>query len=295
MKMRRSSPIAGQWYAGTAQGLKDQISQCFLDEKFGPGILPTVTEHNSEGVLLGIISPHAGYAYSGPIAAHSYLELYRYMPEIDHVIVIGPNHRGLGSAISIFPEGTWEFPMGDLSIAGELVEYAQDYNFGKIQSKIEFDEYSHLQEHSVDIQFPFLQFLYGNDFSIMPICIGDQSLGTTQPLGAFLWDIRRAFSDKRIALVISTDLSHETNFTYLMKQDEKIREGILTGDPEKFYRSKLNHDVTMCGYGGVNALLALNQLEQGRIEQIAYANSGMITSNTSGYTVGYFAAKAVKS
>ena len=215
----RYSPIAGSWYKGTKGNLIGQVRSMFKDGKFGPKQDPlkmdiVSTENNR---LTGIISPHAGLAFSGYTAAHAYLRLKKELADIDTIIVMGPNHRGMGSDV-VFTEGIWEFPIASLKIDEAMIEFIKDYEFQNIQSQVVFDDYTHSQEHSIDIQFPFIQYIYGNltipdrgldnEFTILPICLGNRTIEpVATDLAKFLYDLLDHFKDRKIAIVASSDFS----------------------------------------------------------------------------------------
>jgi len=126
MSKVRYSPIAGSWYKGTKGNLIGQVRSMFKDGKFGPKQDPLKMENipADENKLTAIISPHAGLAFSGFTAAHAYLRLKEELEEIDTIIVLGPNHRGMGSEV-MFTEGIWEFPIASLKIDEEMIEFVK--------------------------------------------------------------------------------------------------------------------------------------------------------------------------
>lgn len=285
--MKRRSPIAGSWYAGEEKQLKEEISNLFLNTKFGPNInwkeISSIKTPNRD--LIGVICPHAGYVYSGSIAAWSYATLKSNYPSLDTVVILGPNHRGSGPPISIYPSGSWEFPNGILGIDEEITEYLRKEN--KYED-IEFENTAHQIEHSIDIQCPFLTELYGSSLKIIPICIKRQSITTSSILAELLLEIFEKFQSKKIAIVASSDLSHEYEYSTLERNDKLIIESILSGDPEELDSARMENRVTMCGYGPVLTLMILgNKLGKLYVEKNAYSNSRLIKPGGD-YTVGYF-------
>ena len=270
--MVRKSPISGSWYAGTKESLVNQIEGLYKDSKFGKGELPTTSDENR---VVGVISPHAGFIYSGYTATHSYHYLLSHLPKIDIAIILGPNHTGMGSEISLSRED-WVTPLGDLQIDIDLITFAEKYNFDKLQAK--FDELAHRQEHSIEIQLPFIQHLYSN-LSFFPICISSQQ--EYKAIARFLFDIIKKFSDKKIAIICSSDLSHEYNYELLLENDKKMIELISQGDSNTADKFRRDNKMTMCGYGPIFALLELRKLMEGKnpIEFLSYSNSAMITNN----------------
>ncbi|HID24910.1 MAG TPA: AmmeMemoRadiSam system protein B, partial [Thermoplasmata archaeon] len=157
--MIRKPVVAGQFYSASSNPLKTEIEECFLDAR-GPGKLPEIRK--KEGSLKGVVVPHAGYMYSGAIAAHSYLAVAE-NGFADTFVLIGPNHTGMGSGVSLFPNGEWETPFGKLPVEEAIV----DLLAGGI---IDLDENAHRYEHSIEVQLPFLQYIANKKtFSIVPI------------------------------------------------------------------------------------------------------------------------------
>jgi AmmeMemoRadiSam system protein B len=289
--MERQSPIAGSWYEGTEDGLRDQIKGLLLDKKYGPGRDPLVdTEQKiQDESIIGIISPHAGYVYSGSTAAHGFSKMYEGRSKIDTAIVLGPNHQGIGPRVSIHPSGKWKFPLGSVDVDGELVEFAENWDFGALKGNIEIETSAHIREHSIDIQIPFLQYLYGNDIRIFPICLADQSLRpVAEVLSDFLLAVFNEFPEKRIIVVASSDFSHEYDYDKLTKNDQNMIQLIKQLDVEDAERYRTENGVTMCGYGPIYTLLRLaEKVGSPSVEKLQYTNSGLVSGRTGGYTVGY--------
>ena len=290
--MDRKCSEAGSWYAGTASSLKQQIRDSFLNEwGYGKDPLKHPQERASDPNFLGIVSPHAGYVYSGSIASHGFAEVFKRVESIDTVVLLGPNHRGQGAPISFYPAGKWHTPLGSVSVNEDLMAYAKNYDFGVGGDRIGFEESAHSYEHSISIQLPFLQYLYNNDFQIVPICMGDQSYHLAVPmLSKFLEDYIRSHSNERILIIASSDFSHENNYDTSVNNDKKILsyiENMELDEAEDFRRKK---PVTMCGYGPVFTLLKTAQKLGKPIVDIRKYATNIDTNpdrSGSGYTVGY--------
>ncbi|NHJ03126.1 MAG: AmmeMemoRadiSam system protein B [Candidatus Heimdallarchaeota archaeon] len=287
--MDRFSRHAGSWYAGTKASLESQIHELFLN-KWGVGKDPLEfkNERTLEEDIIGIASPHAGYAYSGPIASHGYALLYDQFEKIDSAIVLGPNHSGFGAPISIYPEGAWNNPLGSISIDQELVAFAKSYSFDRLRNKIGFETSAHLNEHSIDIQLPFLQYLYKDTFEILPICLGDQSYNTTvAELSQFLSELLKAFSERKIIIIASSDLSHEHNYDLVVKNDQTMLSYLEKGDLNGAEQYRKHVSMTMCGFGPVFTLIrTAATFGKPIVKVLKYANSSDIHPG-GGYTVGY--------
>ncbi|MCY3413663.1 MAG: AmmeMemoRadiSam system protein B [Candidatus Heimdallarchaeota archaeon] len=280
--MTRRSPISGSWYPGTAESLNKQMEKLYLDDRFGVGSIPNGI--NDANRVVGVLAPHAGYVYSGYTATHSYSALKQQLPSIDVAIIMGPNHTGMGSGISFSAED-WETPYGVVNIDRDILEFSKSFDFGEVDAKI--DEMAHIKEHSIEIQLPFLQYLY-DDFKFFPICFKDQK--NYKVLAEFLKAVVEHFHDKKIAIIASSDFSHERDYELLMEHDQKMMDIISAGEIEKAEKFRSEVRMTMCGYGPVFTLLYLNKLLHNHMVRIlSYSNSSQITNNfeKNQYRVGY--------
>ena len=288
--MIRNCKFAGTWYKDTQQGLERQLRVLFLDTKFGPGIDPhkTPSPKANTGNFIGIISPHASLQASGVVAANSYIELFRKNREMDSVIILGPNHVGIGNSVSIYPRGSWKTPLGDLQIDQEITEFAQEYQFSQ-KKQVSFDIESQESEHSIEIQLPFLKYLYADNLQIVPICIAKQTPDISEMLAVFIYDLIDKFSNKRISVIASSDLSHESNnYSKLLQNDEIAINSIKSGDAAKFESERVQNQITTCGYAPVQTIMKLaSKLGKPIIEKLQYANSKQILGRDDSYVVGY--------
>ena len=274
--MIRKPAVAGVFYPSGKNMLIDTIKDMFMGP-LGPGSLPEVVEKSFERPV-GIISPHAGYVYSGQVAAWAFHEIAK-LGKPTTVIIIGPNHTGYGPAVSTFPAGEWETPLGSVEIDEEAIRVITENS-----SLVQVDISAHVLEHSLEVQIPFLQFLYGNTFKIVPITLKDQSPRTAKDLS---FAISRYLSLNFSTLVIaSTDLNHYEDQETTLKKDSLVIEAIEENDVEKLYRYIYEYDITMCGYGAVATLM---MLELGRVKILKHATSGDISGDMM-EVVGYMSA-----
>lgn len=277
---RRSPAVAGAFYPSAAEELRAQIEECFL-HPIGPGRLPRRAE-GERAPPLALISPHAGYIYSGPVAAHGYIQLEgRRRPKT--VIVLGPNHYGLGTDVSIYPEGVWATPLGEVRIDSGLAKALAESS-----DVFSLDEFSHLREHSIEVQVPFLQYVLG-DFQLLPICILDQSQRVCLEVGRALGEVLKERDD--FLLVASTDFTHYEPDERAKRKDAEVLEKIKGLDAEGMYQVIRTLNVSMCGYGPVAAILeAAKDLGAKEAEILRYATSGDVTGDREA-VVGYASAK----
>jgi AmmeMemoRadiSam system protein B len=274
--LRRRPAVAGMFYESSRERLLNQIKSCFLSD-IGPGYLPPTPISHGEARTPFLISPHAGYMYSGPVAAHGFANLTKYRRPAG-IIVVGPNHYGVGTEVSLYPGGVWSTPLGDVKVDEtlnrELME-ASDIFY--------MDESSHAMEHSIEVQLPFLQYLLGA-ISFTPICVLDQSLETCRAVGEAL---ARVVDGRDILLIASTDFTHYEPHKRVLEKDSKALERIVNLDAEGLYRINKQYNITMCGYGPVAAVLTASKiLGYRRVAVLKQATSGD-TSGDYGSVVGY--------
>jgi AmmeMemoRadiSam system protein B len=277
----RRPVVAGAFYPAQPDRLRQQIEQCFNHQR-GPGRLPGETR--TERTIHSVVCPHAGYVYSGPAAAHCYLALAE-QEKPETVIVIGPNHTGWGTPVSMMGEGSWETPLGrvplDTALAKEILEQSEI---------IDYDHTAFQREHSVEVQVPFLQYIY-RDFKLVPICMGYQDLETSREVGEA---IHRATEGKDTLVIASTDLTHQERQESANRKDRLVIEAILEMDEEKLQRVVREHRITTCGYGPVSAALVASKLAvAGNAELLSYYTSGDIIGDYSA-VVGYAALKITR-
>ena len=287
MEKVRKPTVAGQFYDGNKANLEQNIKEYFLDKR-GPGELPK--ENLGENNVKGLVVPHAGYIYSGAIAANSYYYLTK-NGFANTFIILGPNHTGMGSGVSIMTEGSWETPLGAASINEALAK--------KLLTGIIYkDQIAHMHEHSIEVQLPFLQFCARDKkFDFIPICMAMQDFKTSEEVGNILANSIKD-SDENIAIIASSDFSHAGfNYAsmppsglrvdkYAEKQDKLAIEKILEMDPKGLIDTVHKNNITMCGYGPVAVMLtASKMLGAKQVELLKYGTSYEVQPSSS--CVGY--------
>jgi len=248
----REPAVAGTFYRRGKDILREQVRDCFT-HRLGPGKTPVLASPGARRIR-GAVFPHAGYEYSGMVAAHSAAALAEdgFPPTF---VIIGPNHRGWGSAVAVGTE-TFSMPMGKVEVDLKLARAI-------IGDGIEEDTVAHSEEHSLEVQLPFLQFFRGG-FKIVPICMGDQDAGTARILGE---RIAAAARGQDIVVIASTDFTHcgagyghppprgMSAGDFAGQQDQKAIKRILDMDPDGLVETVKKERITMCGYGCVAAML----------------------------------------
>lgn len=277
----RKPAHAGTFYPSKREELIKAIEDSFL-HPHGPGRLP-VKGGGGEKHSIGYIVPHAGYMYSGPVAAHAYYDLSaRRKP--DAVVIVGPNHNGIGLGAAVYKGDAWETPLGLIEVEKEvarlIVEYTEYYSF---------DNEAHVYEHSLEVQVPFLQYIYG-DVPIVPVTVYVQTLDVARDLGSALARIREE-NGVDIVLLASSDFNHYEPHDVTVEKDELALSKIMELDDEGLYRVIEEYNITMCGPAAVAALInyAL-KLNAPKPVLLKHATSGDITGEKD-WVVGYASVK----
>ena len=268
----RTPAVAGMFYPSEKNELKESIHQCFL-HSFGPGKLPPTKDKKK---IYGVICPHAGYMYSGPIACHSLYSISSLSPKL--FILIGPNHWGVGSSIASMKDCNWETPLGQVEVDSETAK-----ELSKISNIIDLDFFSHTREHSLEVQIPMLQEVYSK-FKILPIILINQEKNAAQKVGEAIATIAK---QKNSMIIGSSDFTHYETNEFAHEQDKALIEPILDLDVDQFYKILYEKNVTACGYGAIaSTMIACKELGATKGELLKYATSGDITGETSS-VVGY--------
>jgi len=273
MQLRKPA-VAGMFYAGSPRELTEQIESCYKS-KLGPGTMPQVNSQGSREII-AVVVPHAGYYYSGPVAAHAYKELAN-DGIFDAAIILGPNHTGYGPLVSLWARGEWETPLGKVEIdegfAANLLKEGR--------GMIEADEKAHMHEHSIEVQLPWLQHLYG-ELKIVPIAMMAQDIETARTIGEAISKI-----GGNIVIIASSDFSHYEPGPVAVDKDRSVIEAIINLDEEELYRRRQSLDSTMCGFGPIaSAIVAAKEMKAKGATLLKYATSGDTTGDFS-RVVGY--------
>lgn len=266
----RRSVIAGSWYPGNAKQL-----QAMIDE-----FLHNVSAQKLDGELVGLIAPHAGYVYSGQVAAYAYAQLRG--RTFSRVVVVSPVHRIYPGRFAVTDKAFYETPFGLVPVDTELLQ--------AIEQHITLNRVSQDMEHSLEIQLPFLQYVLG-DFALTPIMMGEQDWESALELGEAL---AKAIGKEPILLVASTDLSHFHRYEIAVRLDQLVLDHITAYDPEGLARTLAMQKAEACGGGPVMAVMvAARKLGANRAVLLKYMNSGDVTGDRSS-VVGYAAAALLR-
>jgi len=261
----RLPSVSGSFYEEDPSALQKQLEWCFL-HKVGPGALPRTPPAAAERKILAIVSPHAGYVYSGPVAAHGYY-LVSGEPAPGVVVILGPNHTGAGAGVSVWDGGEWVTPLGKVAVERDLARSLAG------TGSAEADTEAHLYEHSLEVQIPFLQYAYrGRDFKILPVCMMLQDYVTSLELGRALAGLLKG----RAALIVaSTDFSHYVPYSVAYRKDALVGDAIVKMDARGIGDAVIRENVSMCGPGPVMAaIVAALELGARSCSRLCYATSG---------------------
>ena len=280
LKNMRQPAVAGSFYPADPDSLKNMINN-FLDN---------IEEPKKEGEILALILPHAGYEFSGPVASYGFKELAG--KDIETVILIGNSHQERFDGISIYAEGYFETPLGEVKIDSSLAK--------KIISeseKISFKESAHQKEHSLEVEIPFLQQVLKN-FKIVPILFGNSDKNDYEILAQA---ILKHIQGKNVLLIASSDMSHYPIYEDAKEADQKTINAILTGEVGELEKTindlegeNIPEAVTfLCGEEAVKTIMLVTKdLNVKKIKLLNYANSGDVSGDKTrvvGYSaIGFF-------
>ncbi len=266
----RESAIAGSWYPSSPAALREQIN----------GFLSRAPYPKPSGRLVALISPHAGTAYSGQVAAHAYKQIGP-DPKHETVLILAPSHRARFSGVAVHDRGGFRTPLGVVPLDQKLIE-----DLKKRESRIRYVPDAHTLEHSLEIQLPFLQVVMPG-FKLVPLLMGEQDLPTCQWLAEAIADSIRG---KPVLVVASSDLSHFHDSEKARKLDQVVVERTAAFDPQGLSRDLSSGKCEACGGGPmVTAMLVARKLGADRSQVLQYAHSGDVTGEQS-RVVGYMAA-----
>jgi hypothetical protein len=265
--MERNPAVAGQFYESSPSGLARQV-----DDYIESGV---EKEH-----AIGLVSPHAGLMYSGSVAGAVYSRI-----KIPHTfIMIGPNHTGLGSPVSMMSSGTWKMPVGELTIDENLADDLHTYSEA-LSEIITDDILAHQMEHSLEVQLPFILH-FSSDVNIVPITMMSVSLDTCRLMGEALADVIKA-TDYPVTIIASSDMSHYETDTIARRKDKRAIERIIAMDPEGLYKTVRDEGISMCGVMPVTSMLfAASKMGAKEAVLIKYMTSGEVSGDYD-YVVGY--------
>jgi MEMO1 family protein len=272
----REPVYSGKFYKAGKENIIKEIEACFSDKRFGPGLELPLKESRTKNKVIALVAPHAGYMFSGMGAAHTYKELFN--SNADTFVILAPNHTGIGrSSIS---RKEYKTPLGVVRNDEDCINYLLKDGFFIL------DDAAHEYEHSLEVQLPFLQYIYQkNEFKIIPMVLS--SIRDADALGENLGKMMNHFKNKNFCIIASSDFTHYgDNYGFspfksdpkdnVKKLDMGAVELILKLQEEKFHEYIENTGATICGYIPIyvlmHALNALGRICQGKL--LNYYTSG---------------------
>ena len=262
----RKPAVAGAFYTADKEALTKQVD----------GFLSNVKKSDIKGKIIALVAPHAGYEYSGQVAAYSFKQLEG--SDFKKIIIISPSHYVSFDGMSVYNKGAFETPLGIVKIDEELASTIMAKN-----KRFIFYPEAHQKEHAIEVELPFLQRAYKDkDFKIVPITMGNPEAGDIKILSDALYDVM----DKDTLLIISVDLSHYYPYDTAVKLDTNATSSIEKLDAQKMIEDINSHNTEIDAPIAVLAMITLANRLDAKASLIKYANSGDVTGDKS-KVVGY--------
>lgn len=261
--MLRKPAVAGQFYPYSKPEIKKQIEEFII-------------EGEKRERVIAAVSPHAGYIYSGKVAGQVYSKIE--IPK--NVVIIGPNHTGIGAPASIMTDGEWEMPSGNVKINSELANSIlneSDY--------LKSDAIGHSREHSLEVQIPFIQYLV-EDFSLVPVALMRSDYEICEDVGKAVSKGIEACGEDTL-IIASTDMTHYESHESAKNKDRLAIDQILKLDPEGLYNTIKSKNISMCGFiPTTTTMIASKLLGAKQAELVGYMTSGEVSGDYE-HVVGY--------
>lgn len=261
--MIRTPVVANQFYPGDPEILRQTLAE----------LTPASSKEKKKALV--VVSPHAGYIYSGAVAGETFAQV-----EIpDTIIILGPNHSGRGARVAMMSQGEWQMPLGNIELNAELGSLLSH------SAVIEEDTIAHSYEHSLEVQVPFLQYLK-KEFTLLPFVVSHIPYSDCVNTGK---EIAAAISqyNKPVLMVASTDMTHYESRKSASRKDHLALEHIISLNPEGLYNTVVDQHISMCGIMPTTiALVTAIELGATKAELIRYTDSGETSGDTQ-QVVGY--------
>ena len=291
----RKAIVAGSFYPRYKPDLLNILKESFTDSKFGPDEEPK-TLNQEQRSIIGGVSPHAGYVYSGSCAAFTFLNLFKEKVP-DTVIILGTDHVGY-SGVALMDEGEWETPLGNLTIDNELSKRILNISKTIVKDESAFIGFPFGREHNIEVQLPFIKYCsYDKNIKIIPIKISTKKYSVLENLAE---DISQAIKsyDKDVVIVASSDMTHREihgsgDLKKFKEGDQKVIDAFVELNPSKTLDAASK--TTVCGPQTITCLMLIcNKLNATEGKLLKYYTSSEKTGNYDGYCVGYFSGIIIK-
>ena len=260
----RRSAVAGSFYPASPEQLREELKRCLPDAAV------------QKQPAIGVVSPHAGYFYSGAVAG----QLYQQIALPRRVVILSPNHTGFGQPVSIMTKGQWELPLG-----AALIDEPLAASFLNDCPLLKEDELAHRTEHSLEVQLPFLQYLK-KSFRFVPVTLMHLPFKQCETIGLALARTIRETAEP-VLIIASSDLNHYESQKITDAKDQLAIDAILSLDPARLYETVKKNGITMCGVIPTTVMLiAARELGAQQARLIQHATSGDVTGDYAS-VVGY--------
>lgn len=269
MFQMRHPSVSGLFYPGNKAALESIIEEALNKAK----------EYHYEGRIIGAIVPHAGYVYSGKTAAYVYRNVDFNSKKI---FLIGPNHSSYPFYSAVFGGGKWQTPLGNSEVLEEDVKEVTE-----TIPEIRIDNVAHAEEHSLEVQIPFLQHVTGNKFNFVPVVLGNQDLEVAVGISKQIMPIQ-----DRYFILASSDLNHYENEDVTLEKDKKLIDAIISLEPEEFYKVIRTERASPCGFGAIAVLMYVTKTLGGKMILLYHTTSAESSGDIS-HVVGYASLLAV--
>ncbi len=266
----RQPAVAGRFYPADAQRLRAEV------ETFTTARADAVADSAPKIHALGCIVPHAGYIYSGHVAG----AVYRRLDLPRRMVILCPNHTGMGEPLAIMSRGAWHTPLGDAVIDEEMADHLK-----ALMPLLTEDQEAHRSEHALEVQLPFLQVL-APEFQFVPITVGTGNFEVLSALGVVIGAVAAEASEPPL-VIASSDMNHYESDDITRVKDRRAIDQVLALDPRGLYEIVHEARISMCGYGpAVVMLTAARKLGATQAQLVRYATSGDVSGERD-QVVGY--------
>jgi len=275
----RPSPIAGRWYTDDPELLAQEVDAYIEEAK--------LKDEDIDGIVIGIVAPHAGYRYSGRTAGYAYRAVQG-KPR-DLAVVLSPFHHFISGKFVTTAHGAYGTPLGAVGVEIDLLD---ELEAAMAEAGLELGQAAEDEEHSLEIQLPFLQRAWQSDFRVLPVMIRSRS---PQEVQAFADSLYETIKDEDYLLVASTDLSHFFNQSSAEEMDAEMLRRIKDFDPEAVLTAEAEGEASACGAAAIAGMLwTARKAGADRVNILNYSTSANATGDRSS-VVGYGAAVVVQS
>ncbi|MGD1837897.1 MAG: AmmeMemoRadiSam system protein B [Nitrososphaeraceae archaeon] len=226
-----------------------------------------------------MIVPHASYFFSGAIASSVYSEIAS--RNVKTMVLLGPNHNGIGQDVAISDHDVWKSPLGTINVDKTIVKKIINQS-----NEIKIDNLAHEYEHSLEVQIPFIQYIYDNAVSIVPILMKKQDKTTAKTVGKILFDVLK--KNKDILFLASSDFSHYEKIEDVHRKDIALIQSIKKLDIDEFYEKIQKLKISLCGYGCIGAIMVIAKcIGANNVDLLRYGTSGDLEQSDKMSVVGY--------